>query len=174
MRGKICNPLLNFHEKSDYNIFHRLFSGNPWPRTLIKMVFDSDSAMSRIFQELEVKGKKLLTLFDTGSDITYVTKDALPKGIHCEKMQERTHHLASETHKITQSCILPIKLDGQDFAIQAFVVNSIGGGGKPIETNRKIDLLFGAVMMEEWDIKLDPKKKKLDISGLEKREFVSF
>ena len=138
------------------------------------MAFDSVSAMSRIFQELEVKGKKLLTLFDTGSDITYVAKDALSKGIHCEKMQERTYHLASETHKITQSCILPIKLDGQDFVIQAFVVNSIGGGRKPMETNRKIDLLFGAVMMEEWDIKLDPKKKKLDISGLKKREFVSF
>lgn len=130
--------------------------------------------MSRIFQELDVKEKKLLALFDTGSDITYVTKESLPKGIRCEKMRERTYHLASETHKITESCILPIKLDGQDFIIQAFVVNSIGGGRKPAETNRKIDLLFGAVMMEEWDIKLDPKRKKLDLSGLEKREFLSF
>lgn len=130
--------------------------------------------MGRIFQEVNVKNKKLLALFDTGSDITYVVKDALPKGIQCEKMQERTYHLASETHKITESCILPIKIDGQGFAIQAFVVKSIGGGRKPSEINRKIDILFGAVMMEEWDIKLDPKKKKLDLSGLEKREFLSF
>jgi hypothetical protein len=130
--------------------------------------------MGRIFKELNVKGKMLLTLFDTGSDITYVAKDALPRDVHCEKMQERTYHLAGETHRITQSCILPVKMDGQDFAIQAFVVDSIGGGMKPSEMDRKIDLLFGAVMMEEWDIKLDPKKKRLDTSGLENREFLSF
>jgi len=130
--------------------------------------------MGRILQEIDVRKKKLLTLFDSGSDITYVTKDALPEGIHCERIPERMAHLASQTHKITKSCILPVKLDGQAFAIQAFVVDSIGGGRKIPEAGRKIDILFGAIMMEEWDIKLDPKGKKLDMSGLEKREFISF
>ena len=130
--------------------------------------------MGRIIQEVEVKQKKLLTLFDTGSDITYITKNALPKDVHCVKIPERRAHLALQTHKITKSCILPIKMNGQAFAIQAFVIDSIGGGRKIPEVNRKIDILFGAVMMEEWDIKLDPKSKKLDMSGLEKREFISF
>ena len=130
--------------------------------------------MGRIVRELSVKDKKLLTLFDTGSDITYIAKNSLPKGIHCESIPARTSHLASQTHTITKSCILPVKLDGQSFAIQAFVVSSIGGGRRLPEAGRKIDLLFGAVMMEEWDIKLDPKKKELDLTGLKKREFVSF
>lgn len=130
--------------------------------------------MGRIIQEVEVKRKKLLTLFDTGSDITYVAKDALPEDIHCVRIPERRAHLASQTHRITKSCILPIKINGQAFAVQAFVVDSIGGGRKIPEANRKIYILFGAVMMEEWDIKLDPKSKKLDMSGLEKREFISF
>jgi len=130
--------------------------------------------MGRIIQTVTVKDKQLIALFDTGSDITYIAKDAMPQGISCETFPARTAHLASQTHKITQSCILPLKMDGQSIAIQAFVVDSIGGGRKLPEIKKKIDILFGAVMMEEWDIKLDPKKKRLDISGLEKREFISF
>jgi hypothetical protein len=53
-------------------------------------------------------------------------------------------------------------------------VKDIGGGRKLPEINRKVDVVFGAVMMETWDIKLDPKKKHLDTSGLENREFLSF
>ena len=130
--------------------------------------------MGRIIQEVEVNRKKLLALFDIGSDITYIIKSALPEGIKCLRIPERKANLAAQTHKITKSCILLIKMNGQKFAIQAFVVDSIGGDRKLPEANRQIDLLFGAVMMEEWDIKLDPKRKKLDMAGLEKREFVSF
>lgn len=131
--------------------------------------------MGRIIRDMEVDGKHLTTLFDTGSDITYITEKALPEDAKCEEIAKPiTSHVASEKHTITKSCIIPVKIENQQFPIQAFVVGSIGGGRKIPEAKKEIDILFGAIMMETWDIKLDPKKKKLDVTGLKKREFISF
>jgi len=48
------------------------------------------------------------------------------------------------------------------------------GIGKIPESDREIDIVFGAYQMQFWDIKLDPRAEKLDVSGLKNREFISF
>ena len=35
-----------------------------------------------------------------------------------------------------------------------------------------VQLIIGATAMEEWDIKVIPRGRQLDLSGLEKREFM--
>jgi len=128
--------------------------------------------MGRIISDIEVNGKKLVTLFDTGSLVTYITERALPEDAKCKEIVNPvTSHLVQKEHILTKVCIISGKLDGCAFPFQAFVVDSIG---KVPETKRELDIVFGATGMETWDIKLDPRRKKLDLTGLKKREFVSF
>ena len=38
----------------------------------------------------------------------------------------------------------------------------------------RLDAVVGALTMEEWYIKLDPRRGELDLSGLRKREFTEY
>jgi len=51
----------------------------------------------------------------------------------------------------------------------AYVVKDLG------ETEYgRLDAIVGALTMEEWYIKLDPRRGELDLSGLRKREFTEY
>jgi len=53
--------------------------------------------------------------------------------------------------------------------MMAYVVNDLG------ETEYgRLDAIVGALTMEEWYIKLDPRRDELDLSGLRKREFTEY
>ena len=41
------------------------------------------------------------------------------------------------------------------------------------EQNKGIDMLFGATEMQRWNIKVDPKEEKLDLSGF-REEFIEY
>jgi len=66
------------------------------------------------------------------------------------------------------------KIDGKTFTFRAYVIDSIG----QVKDNGKsvidLDILIGSTVMEEWDIGLSPKTQEIDLSGLDKREFISF
>ena len=53
--------------------------------------------------------------------------------------------------------------------ITAYVIPELG----LIEQGR-LDVIIGALAMEEWWIKLDPHNNELDLSGLRKGEFTEF
>jgi hypothetical protein len=38
----------------------------------------------------------------------------------------------------------------------------------------RLDAIIGALTMEQWEIRLDQKKKELDLEGLKRREFTEF
>lgn len=51
----------------------------------------------------------------------------------------------------------------------AYIVDELG------ETEYgRLDVLVGALTMEEWYIKLDPQQGELDLCGLRRREFTEF
>lgn len=39
---------------------------------------------------------------------------------------------------------------------------------------RELDALIGALTMERWEIKIDPREGTLDLEGLRRREFTEF
>ena len=49
---------------------------------------------------------------------------------------------------------------GRHILTQALVVGDIGGD----EDGRPIEILFGALAMQEWDIRLIPEEERLDLS----------
>ena len=56
-----------------------------------------------------------------------------------------------------------------DFFTDAVPIDKLGraAGHQP-------DALIGALTMERWEIKLDPKAGVLDLEGLRRREFTEF
>ena len=61
------------------------------------------------------------------------------------------------------------EIEGHPIATHAMVIDHIGvdDGGKPIE------VLFGALAMQQWGIRLIPEQEKLDLTHYPK-EFVEF
>lgn len=123
--------------------------------------------MSRFVQEIEVGGKKLKALFDTGSLRSYIRREFLPSP--ARKVSPIFVGLGGKTVQLDDRCDLTAKIDGLEFDFTAYAINEIG----EVEQGR-VDVLVGATAMEEWWIKVDPKGESLDLSKLRNREFVEF
>ncbi|MDI6840222.1 MAG: hypothetical protein QMD71_05175 [bacterium] len=53
--------------------------------------------------------------------------------------------------------------------IEAYLVEKLGN-----IDDREIDVIIGARTMKGWEIKLDPKSGRLDLTGLKRREFTEY
>ena len=125
--------------------------------------------MGRIRVELEVNGRKRWTLFDSGARYSYIVRDAA-KGLGFLRLPTaRTTALGGQTHKVRDVCLVPAKVDGHPIEFQAGVLKEIGRD----EDGRRIEVLFGAIAMQLWNIKLDPKNERLDLSHFAP-DFVEF
>jgi len=128
--------------------------------------------MGRIVKDLIIDGKKRKAIFDSGSVVSYVTEKALPESAVCINVSPITSRVAGSTHTLTRRCFIPSKLDGKDFDFDAFVIDKLG----KVQEKGDIDLdfLIGAATMEEWAITINPREQTVDLSGLKRREFLSF
>jgi hypothetical protein len=124
--------------------------------------------MGRMRTVSELNGKKLWTLFDSGSRNTYIAK-AAAKGLRRERLSvARKAMLGGESHPIKEVCHLDIEIEGHSVDTLARVIDDIGQ-----EDGKPIDILFGALSMQEWGIHLDVPKERLDWTHYTK-EFVEF
>jgi hypothetical protein len=123
--------------------------------------------MGRIVHEIEVDGKKLNALFDTGSVRSYIRSEFRPPVTH--KVRPLHVALGGRELILTERCDIIATIDGLEFAFTAYPIDEIG----EVEEGR-IDVLIGVLCMEEWYIKLDPKTGTLDLTGLRRREFTEF
>lgn len=130
--------------------------------------------MGRIIKEIKIKPdigskieKKAFAVFDTGSERSYVKKSLMPSGSSCSKIPPFTSKLGGNTRQIKEQCILIGVIEDLEFGFSAFPVDDIG-----IIDGQDVGILIGATAMEEWDIRVSPKGKTLDLEGLKKREFV--
>jgi len=123
--------------------------------------------MGRIVHEIEVDGKKLKALFDTGSMRSYIRSEFRPEITH----KVRPVHVALGGNELilTERCDIVATIEGLEFAFNAYPIDEIG----KIEEGR-LDVLIGVLCMEEWGIKLDPTTGVLDFTGLKRREFTEF
>ena len=125
--------------------------------------------MGRVREHIRVNGRKCWTLFDTGARNTYIvpavasllTPTKLPKTFRSA--------LGGKIKRTTKAAVLNAQVEGHKISTHALVVDEIGEDeeGKPIE------VLFGALAMQQWGIRPVPDEDRLDLTHYPK-EFEEF
>lgn len=109
------------------------------------------------------------TLFDTGARNTYV----IPSVARILKTSNLPHAyrtaLGGGVKEAHTAAILDAEIEGHSISTHALVIDNIGNDedGKPIE------ILFGALAMQQWGIRPIPDEERLDLSKYPE-EFVEF
>lgn len=110
--------------------------------------------MSRPLVEVEVKGKKLNAVLDTGSRRSYIRSE-LVKGFPSAPVQPFQVKLGGDTLNLTEGKLVSgIVKDSRGtpyrFSNVLFPVRDLGK-----EDGKRIDLIFGAVILEDWGAVID-------------------
>lgn len=109
---------------------------------------------------IAVDGRTCWTLFDSGSRNTYVTASVAEVLNTSATPRTMRTALGGGVKEINTEAVLHAEIEGHAISTYALVIDNIGKDedGKPIE------ILFGALAMQQWGIKLDPAKEKLDLT----------
>ena len=118
---------------------------------------------------IAVDGRKCWTLFDSGARNTYVipsvaeilTTSPTPRTIRTA--------LGGAVREPTQAALLEGEIQGHSFSTHALVIEEIGKD----KDGNSIEILFGALAMQQWGIRLNPAEAKLDLSHYPE-EFLEF
>ena len=125
--------------------------------------------MGPIKQTIKIDGQQCWTLFDTGARNTYV----IPSVASILRTSEMAHAfktaLGGEVKETKMSAILEAEIEGHLIATHALVIDKIGQD----EDGKAIEILFGALAMQQWGIRLVPDEERLDLSHYPD-EFVEF
>jgi hypothetical protein len=125
--------------------------------------------MGRIRQFVTVDGRQFWTLFDTAARNTYVVP-AVARLLSTSKAPHpiRTA-LGGQVRQSDTSALLEAEIEGHPVSTHAIVVDQIGQD----EDGRAIEILFGALAMQQWGVRPVPDKEMLDLSHYPD-EFVEF
>ena len=125
--------------------------------------------MGRIREYIHVDGKECWTLFDSGARNTYVVPEVAALLTTTKLPKQFRSALGGRIKKATEAALLSAKVQGRELFTNAMVIDEIGTDedGKPIE------ILFGALAMQQWGIRLVPAEERLDLTHYPK-EFVEF
>lgn len=125
--------------------------------------------MGRVREHIKVNGKKFWTLFDTGARNTYVVPAVAAKLVTSKLPKAYRSALGGGVKQAKEAAVLNAEIEGHKVSTLAMVINEIGkdADGKPI------DILFGALAMQNWGIRPLPDEERLDLSHYPK-EFVEF
>jgi hypothetical protein len=125
--------------------------------------------MGRIRQTINVGGHAFWTMFDTGARNTYLVP-AVAELLTTDKAQQpiRTA-LGGQVKRVDTTAILQAEIQGRPISTHALVVDQIGTD----EDGRAIEILFGALAMQQWGIRPVPDQETLDLSHYPE-EFVEF
>ena len=116
-----------------------------------------------------VDGRKCWTLFDTGARNTYVTPSVAQLLKTSPTPRTFRTALGGGLKETNTGAVLNADIEGHAISTYALVIDDIGKDedGKPIE------ILFGALAMQQWGIKLNPPEEQLDLTNYPE-EFVEF
>ena len=125
--------------------------------------------MGRIRQTIHVDGRKCWTLFDTGARNTYVipaVADLLKTSPTPGTLRTALGGVVRETNT---AALLEAEIQGHPISTHALVIDEIGKD----EDGAPIEILFGALAMQQWGIRPIPDEERLDLSHYPE-EFVEF
>jgi predicted aspartyl protease len=125
--------------------------------------------MARIIKTIEIEGQPAVALFDTGATFTYIREHLLTTALR--KPVTRPFHVAlgGKSIEIQELYLVGGRIEGLEFDTDAVPVDELGHAD-----GYELDVLIGALTMERWEIRLDPKSGELDLEGLRRREFTEF
>lgn len=118
---------------------------------------------------IEVDGQKCWAIFDTGARNNYITKDVANNLTKIELKKTQRVNLGGKTHIVFQECVMNSIIEGKSVVGLARILDEIGID----EEEKKIEVLIGALTMQEWGIIPVPEKETIDMSRYPK-EFVEF
>ena len=125
--------------------------------------------MGRIRQMIRVDGRDAWTLFDSGARNTYVVPEVAAL-LATTKLPRPTHtRLGGETKMSTVAAVLVGEIEGKMFHTEAMVIDRIGED----EDGNTVEILFGALAMQQWGIRVVPETERLDLSHFPS-EFLEF
>ena len=125
--------------------------------------------MGRIRQTIQVDGHNCWTLFDTGARNTYVTP-SVARALHTSRTPRTLRTALGVSVKETNTAaLLEAEIQGRPISTHALVVDDIGKG----EDGTPIEILFGALAMQQWGIRPVPDEERLDLSNYPD-EFLEF
>jgi hypothetical protein len=126
-------------------------------------------AMGRIRQAIDVGGRPFWTMFDTGARNTYIVP-AVAQLLSTSKTPHpiRTA-LGGQIKQADVTALLQAEIEGHQVSTHALVVDQIGAD----EDGKAIEILFGALAMQQWGIRPVPDQESLDLSHYPE-EFVEF
>jgi hypothetical protein len=118
---------------------------------------------------IKVNGRECWTLFDTGARNTYVIPEVASMLATSKLKHPYRSAIGGDVKSINETALLEAEVEGRPITTSAMVVDKIGTdeGGNPIE------ILFGALAMQNWGIRLIPDEEKLDLTHYPE-EFLEF
>lgn len=125
--------------------------------------------MGRIRQMIKVNERECWTLFDTGARNTYVVPEVASLLITSKVKKPFRSAIGGEAKEATETALLEAEVEGRRISTHAMVIDEIGND----ENGTPIEILFGALAMQQWGIRLIPEQEKLDLTHYPE-EFVEF
>jgi hypothetical protein len=129
----------------------------------------AEPTVGRIREHIRVNGRKFWTLFDTGARNTYVVPGVAAHLARTKLAKPFRSALGGKIKRATHAAVLGAEIEGRSVSTHALVVDAIGND----EDGRPIDILFGALAMQQWGIRPVPDEERLDMTHYPK-EFVEF
>src|ERR1043166_4319267 len=118
--------------------------------------------MGRIKQAIKVNGRECWTLFDTGPRNTYVVP-SVAQALRTSPIARTIRSaLGGEIKETDTAAVLDAEVEGHPISTHALVVETIGND----ENGRAIEILFGALAMQQWGIRPVPDEERLDLSKI--------
>ena len=125
--------------------------------------------MGRIRQAIKVDGHECWCLFDTGARNTYILPSVARWTVTAKAPHPIKSALGGRVREVDTTAVLQAEIDGHEISTHAMVVDEIDRD----EDGREIEVLFGALAMQQWGIRPVPDQEKLDLSHFPD-EFVEF
>jgi hypothetical protein len=125
--------------------------------------------MGRVRQAIDVDGRKCWTLFDTGARNTCVVRSVADVLTTSRTPQPIRTALGGDVKETDTAALLEARIEGRPVSTHALVIDEIGRD----ENGTPIEILFGALAMQQWGIRPVPDEERLDLSHYPE-EFLEF
>lgn len=125
--------------------------------------------MGRIRQMINVNARECWTLFDTGARNTYIVPEVASLVTTSKTQEPFRCAIGGKVKETTETALLQAEVQGRRISTHAMVIDEIGND----ENGTRIEVLFGALAMQQWGMRLIPEQEKLDLSHYPE-EFVEF
>jgi len=108
-------------------------------------------------------------MFDTGARNTYIVPAVASLLTTSKTLHPIRSAIGGQVRQTDTTAVLHAKIEGRAISTLALVVDQIGSD----ENGRAIEILFGALAMQQWGIRPVPDEERLDLSRYPE-EFVEF